>query len=146
MSHSGALLVICEKFNCLTTNEVKKEVVDEGKKRLYPEVELVDELINKKILDVKNTKQKSIEILGKGESPILNLIKKLDNYIIVSDDNKFTNELARQGLDFLVPMDIIVLLKIKDKINSKEANDFLEKIKPFVREKEYKKAKEMIGG
>ena len=48
LTHSGSLIKICEVFNCFTTTEVKRETVDEGKKRLYPDAEIIEQLIQVK--------------------------------------------------------------------------------------------------
>lgn len=147
LTHSGALTKVCETFNCIITNEIKRETVEEGKIRLYPDAEIIDELIKKSLIKIKNPKNiiKSIDYLGKGELSILSLSKE-DNYIIISDDQTFIKELEKENLDFMVPMDIIITLIKLGKINKKETKEYLEKIKVFIREQDYKRLKKEIGG
>ena len=146
LAHSGALIKICEIFNCITTNDVKKETVDEGKKRFYPDADIVEDLIRNKLIKIKNPK-KSFETkysLGKGELSILSLDKELKNHIVISDDQAFIKELEKENMDFLIPTDLIVLLKKLKKINQKEAKEYLEKIKVFIRGEDYKKIKKEL--
>lgn len=147
LTYSGALIKICKTFNCLTTNEVKREAVDEGKKRFYPDAEVIEQLIENKLLKIKNPK--NIEIvsrLGKGEISVLSLSKEVKNHIIVSDDRTFIKELEREDSDFLVPTDLITLLRKLRKISQKEGEDYLEKIKVFIREEDYKKIRKELEG
>jgi len=146
--HSGVLTKVCEAFNCITTNEVERETVDEGKKRFYPDAEVIEKLIENKLSKIKNPK-KDIEIVdrfGKGELSVLGLSKEIKNHIIISDDRTFIKELEKENLDFLIPIDLIVLLKRLGKINQKEAKDYLENIKVFIREEDYKKIEKELRG
>ena len=138
--HSKALVKICETFNCIITAEVKRETVDEGKKRFYPDAEIIEKLVDNKLLKIKNS-NKDIEIiknLGKGELSILSLSKELKNHIIISDDKTFIKELEKEDIIFLIPTDLIILLKRLKKINKEEAENYLEKIKVFISEENYK--------
>lgn len=146
LTHSGALVRICESFYCITSGEVKREGVDEGKKRFYPDAEIIENLIENRLLKIKNPKKK-IKIkdnLGKGELSILDLHKEIKNHLIVSDDTKFIKELEKDNIRFLVPSDLIILLKKLGKINQKEAKSYLEKIKVFIREEDYKNHKKEL--
>ncbi len=144
--YSGALINVCKNFNCIITSEIKKETVDEGKKRFYPDAELIEKLIENKLLKIKNPNKnvEPIKNLGKGELSILSLSKEVKNHIIISDDKTFIKELEKEDINLLVPTDLIVLLKRLNKINQKEANDYLEKIKMFIKEENYKKIKKEL--
>jgi len=146
LTYSGALIKICKTFKCTTTNEIKKETVDEGKIRLYPDAEIIEELIKTKLLKIKNPK-KNIEItknLGKGELSILSLTKEVKEYIIISDDQIFIKELEKENINFLVPTALIIWLKRLNKINQKEAKEHLERIKTFIKEEDYTKFKKEL--
>lgn len=95
---------------------------------------------------IKDPKKK-IEIvnhLGKGELSILSLGKEVKNHIIISDDQTFIKELEKENLDFLVPTDLIILLKRLGKIDQEEAKDYLKRIRVFIREEDYKKIKKEL--
>lgn len=144
--HSESLTKICKTFNCVTTGEVKRETVEEGKKRLYPDAEIIEGLMDNNLLKIKNPK-KSLEEenrLGKGEVSVLNLSKELKNYIIISDDQTFLKKLEQEKTDFLVPADLIILLERAGKIDKEEANDYLDKIKVFIREEKYRLIKNKL--
>tara|TARA_B100000315_G_C14385854_1_gene499606 strand:- start:29 stop:514 length:486 start_codon:yes stop_codon:yes gene_type:complete len=148
LAYSGALAKVCEIFECSTTIEVKREVIDEGKKRFYPDAELIEEIVEKDLLKIKEFKKKTetTRRLGCGELSVWQLSKVIKNSVIVSDDQSFLNELEKEKINFLVPVDLIILLKRLKKINLAEANQYLEGIKVFIRIEEYNKAKKEIGG
>jgi len=140
LTHSGCLNKICEIFNCITTTQVKEETVDEGKKRFYPDAEVIEKLIEDNLLIVKKPKKisETNKRLGKGELSVLNLNQEIKTSIIVSDDQTFLRKLEQEKIDFLVPTDLIVLLERLRKINKKEANNYLEGIKVFINEEKYR--------
>jgi len=47
LTHSELIIKICENYGCFITDKVKEETVDEGKKRFYPDAEIIDNLIKK---------------------------------------------------------------------------------------------------
>ncbi len=143
LAYSGALVKVCQAFNCITTEDVKHETVDEGKKRLYPDADIIEAVFENKLLRIKkeDTKIRESSQLGKGELSILKLSKRVNNCIIVSDDKAFLNE-----LEFLVPPDLIVLLRWKRKISSEEARRYVDQMKSFIGEKAYKETIKNLGG
>ncbi|MAG19805.1 hypothetical protein CL618_00015 [archaeon] len=148
LTHSEALIKVCVSFRCIITDDVKREVVDEGKKRFYPDAEIIEKLIEDNLLKIKNPKKK-VEIkknLGSGELSILSLNKEIKNHLIISDDKEFIKELEKEDIDFLIPGDLIILLKKMRKINQKEAKNYIEKMKVFIREEDYKKFKKELEG
>lgn len=82
--------------------------------------------------------------MGRGELSVLGLSKEFKNSIIVSDDQQFIKRLETEKIDFLVPADTIVLLQKLGNIEKKEAGHYLEKIKVFIREKDYEKIKKQL--
>ena len=142
LAHSGSLNIICKTFQCVTTSEVKREVVDEGKKRLYSDAEIIEELIVSKALEVNEVSGDTSQRLGKGEMSVFSLSKKITNSIVISDDRTFIKLLEREGIDFLTPSDVIILLREIGKITNKDKDKFANNIKSFVSEKEYKKIME----
>lgn len=146
LTRAKAMRRICEVFSCYTTSEVKKEVVDEGKKRLYPDADVIAGLIKEKLLMVKEVKSPLIPLspLGKGEASLLRLRVAIKNSIIVSDDRAFLAVLEEQNLDFLVPVDLIFLGKTMKKISFNDALCYLEGLKVFIRENDYKRIKEEL--
>ena len=146
LTKSGILEDICHHYSCIITNEVKSECVDEGKKRLYKDALRIEDFINKKllrILDLKKTR-KIKENLGKGETSTLNLYFQEKNSVIVTDDSAFIKYLEENDIRFFVPADLILLMKLSNKIDKKTALKYLEKIKDVIREEVYNDIKKDI--
>lgn len=143
---SGVLEKICQYYNCIITNEVKNECVDEGKKRLHKDALKIEELINKKLLITKDAKKarKIKENLGKGEVSTVNLYFQEKNSIIVTDDSAFIRYLEENNIKFLIPADLILLMKNSNKIDRKTALKYLEKMRDFIREEVYTDVKKDI--
>ncbi|MBN4049200.1 hypothetical protein JYT91_01140 [archaeon AH-315-M20] len=146
LTKSGLTEKICNYYNCLITVEVKKECVDEGKKRLHEDALKIEEFINKNLLKIRELKKvkKIIERLGKGEISTVNLYFQEKGSRIVSDDSAFIKYLEENNISFFIPTDLILLMKISNKINNKTALKYLEKMKHFIREEVYKDVKKDI--
>ena len=112
LTHSEIINKLCSVFNCIVTDAIKKEAVEEGKKRFYTDADIIEELIRNKLLKIKNPKKlvKLEEEFGEGELSVLGLYKNVKNHIIVSDDQAFIRYLERENIDFLVPADIFYRL------------------------------------
>ena len=146
LTHAEMLNKICETFECITTTEVKRETVDEGKKRFYPDADIIEDLIKNQLIHIKDTKRLigAKPNLGLGEISVFSLSIELKNSLIVSDDQTFIKELEKQNINFLVPSDLIILLKRRNKINLAEAKYYLEKLKTFIRDDNYNKIKKEL--
>src|SRR3989338_1519214 len=144
----GALPKICEVCICITTPEVERETVYEGKKKLYPDAEIIEALTEKQSIKIKKCLGTAEETfsLDAGETSILHLSKEIKDYLIVSDDQAFIKELERQEIHFLVPADLLILLTRTEEIEPKEMVNYAEKLKGYIREKDYIKLKKEIGG
>lgn len=148
LASSGALPKICEVCVCITTPEVERETVVEGKKRWYPDAEIIEALIEKQALKIKKlaTIPQETYSLDAGETSILHLSKELKEHIIVSDDQTFIREMERQGVHLLVPADLLILLTRAGKIEPKETVRYAEGLKVYIRETDYLKLKKEIKG
>lgn len=142
----GILEQICNHYNCIIATEVKIECVDEGKKGLHKDALKIEEFINKNLLRVINLKRarKIQENLGKGETSTVNLYFQEKNSVIVTDDSAFIRYLEENNIKFLIPADLILLMKISNKIDKKTALKYLEKMKNFIREEVYNDIKKDI--
>ena len=148
LTKSGILELICHHCNCIITTEVKNECVDEGKKRLYKDALEIEEIINKKLMKVIELKRtrKVNENLGRGELSSVNLYFQEKNSCIITDDSAFINYLEENNIKFFVPADVILLMKISNKVDKKTALIHLEKIKDLIREEVYNDIKKDIKG
>lgn len=146
--------VLLKNFSCFISKEVYKEVVIEGKKRLYEDAFTIESLVKKGMLKVKEVKEdkkafkilKDVFELGKGEKSTLYLFFNLKADAIISDDNAFLNILKANSIPFIIPSDIIsrlVELKIIDKESGIKA---LNAIEYYIRRENYLMAKKVIEG
>ena len=143
LTQSELIIKVCESFNCFITTRVKEETVDEGKKRFYPDADIIEKLVKNKSLKIRDP-NKTIKIeedFGAGELSTLSLYEDTRNHIIVSDDQHFINYLEKNNIDFIVPADVIILLKRFKKIGLEEGMHYLNKIRVFIREEVYTSVK-----
>ncbi len=142
LSKAGALEAITRTGRCVTTPEVKREVIEEGKKRLYADAEITERIIEKKLLKIREPR-KTISphySLEPGELSVLSLHQELKSWIIVSDDQTFIKELELRNIGFIVPADLVVLLYQAKNIALAEAKTYLEGLKVFIRQGDYQRA------
>lgn len=146
LTKAGLLEDICRHYNCIITTEVKNETVDEGKRRLHKDALKVEYLVNKKLLKIKDPKKsrKTKENLGKGEISTARIYFEGKNRVIVTDDSAFIKYLEENDIKFSIPADLIVLMKVANKIDKKTALIYLEKMKNFIKEEVYHDVKKDI--
>lgn len=146
LTKSGVLEDFCTHYYSVITSEVKYECVDEGKKRLHEDAFKIEDFINKKILKIVDIKKprKIKENLGKWEISTANLYFQEKTSIIVTDDSTFIKYLENSNIRFVIPADIILLMKISRKIDKKTALNYLENIKGLIREDVYDDIKKDI--
>lgn len=139
----GLIELLCENTKICITKEIFKESVLEGKKRLYEDAKIIENLIkNNKIEIIKNNINKIINNFGIGENSILYALNK--NIIPVSDDQKFLNYLESKNIEYLQSVTCIFLLFKKKIIKKNEYLKFLEKLKLFIKDEVYNNAKNMV--
>lgn len=150
---ANVIIHLCKKFKCFISSDVFNEVVIEGKKRFYEDAYVIEELIDRGLIHIRNAEkeQKASLLLentsfGEGEISTLYLFYNLNAEAIVSDDEYFLQFLSRNNIHFIIPIDLIKILVEKKIINKREGSMALEKIKPFVKEEYYNKIKKTIGG
>jgi hypothetical protein len=123
---------------------VKKESVDEGKARRFPDaISLENNMQRGRISIVKTRKTKAVENVIKtlqlegGEADSLRLFHQGRYDIIVSDDQKFLELVDSIGIPFLTPGALIVYLYKTQKVSLVEARKCAEKIKHMTSDEEY---------
>ena len=67
----------------------------------------------------------------------VNLYFQEKNSIIVTDDSAFMKYLKENNIKFFVPADLILLMRVSNKIDEITALSCLEKIKEFIKEEVY---------
>ncbi|MFA4887125.1 MAG: hypothetical protein WC595_02850 [Candidatus Nanoarchaeia archaeon] len=146
LTKAELIRVLAKKYDCVITQQVYEELM-EGKKKMYEDAFVVEELVEEKEVKVKSVKLNSeMDELGKGEHSILEMWKNENADAVISDDRKFLSILEKGEIPFLRPVEVIVMLTLKKEITKEEGMESLEAIRKFVREESYKEAKKMIGG
>ena len=136
----GLLENITKTFSVEITEEIYNETVVEGRRRLYEDSNIIKGLVDvKKIKIIKKADTKSKmpikENFGAGELSIL--ISKKSNHIIVTDGMKFTRYLQSSRINSISSGNIIVALKEKSILTKQQAKDYLEMLKPYIRNDVY---------
>lgn len=145
LAKSGILGKLAQPI--IISRQVFEEVVVEGKRRLFEDAFLVEDLIERKIIQVKAIPGPAHRTgFGKGELSSLALYRREQAAAIVTDDRKFITLLEEENIPFLIPTEIIVALAERKRISTEEAKKALGRIMPFVREGNYNDAWSALGG
>ena len=146
LAKSGVLDSVSVFAACHLSTQVYEEVL-KGKENMYEDAFIVEGLVAKgKIKVVTIRKAEVMAGLGGGEQSALLLYEKLGADAVISDDRKFLSFLEEKEVPFIIPTDLIVLLSAKGRISKAKAREALDSLRPFVREENYRLAKEAIGG
>lgn len=146
LTKSGIIKEVIKIFKCTLTEEVYDEAVTKGKYALHKDAFEIEELVNKKLIEIKNKgKDEKLEIanLGKGELSSF-ILHKSSRAILVTDDNTFISYLKRGDIEFIVPADFLVLLRKLNKIDAPEALNYLNNLKPHIKPEVYLKIKKQL--
>lgn len=145
LAKAGVLEKLAVFAKCFMPKQAYQEVL-RGKEKMYEDAFEIERIVENRKIKIINVKAQIMEGFGAGECAALSLFNKLGEDIVISDDRKFLSVLEKQGVPFIIPTDIIVMLAVKKQISSKEASEALDNMRSLVREENYKKAKEAIGG
>lgn len=126
---------------------VYEETVVEGKRRLYPDAFVIDQLVYEKKITVHKVKiTPGRPQLGSGEMSTLTLFHQVKADFIVSDDRQFLAHLEEQGVPFLVPSELLVFLGLSQRQQRTICLQALERIKELITKENYDSAKAALGG
>ena len=136
--------LITSNFELYLPLEVKKETVDEGKVRSYPDALAIDENINTGRLRVVETRRvetieklvNDLNLLG-GEADSIRLFKQGSYGAIASDDSRFIDLIDGLGIPYMTPSALLIYLWKTKAISRQETQQSLDKIKEFISSEEY---------
>lgn len=136
----GLLENVTKIFSVQITEEIFNETVTEGKKRLYEDANKIEKFItNGKIIVIKKKRKGRIpakENFGAGELSIIDAKEK--KHIIVTDDLSFTRYLQSNKIIPISSANLIISLKEKSILTKQQAFNYLERLKPHIRDEIYK--------
>lgn len=143
LHRAGVLDQVAETFSCIISEAVYHEAVTQGKARMYPDAEAIEEIIKRSIFIKPSSQQHKNyphgigSSLGIGERSILALYPQDEPTMVVSDDRSFLSLLSRQNIPFLVPAALIVILVRQGGLPVSNAKVALERLRPWIRESVY---------
>lgn len=137
LTKSGAKELITEYFDVAIPERVYEETVTEADG--YPDAKEIERNIEAKRIVVKEAQQEE-----KGEMAVLDLYKRGDDDLLVSDDRRFLKHLAANGIPYLTPTFLIVNLLHRRKISKKCAENYIDNLKMYISEEEYLTAIEEV--
>ena len=143
LAQSGAKEAVIVAMEVHIPFLVKKETVDEGRRRGYQDALIIEENINKKALHMaKHRSGKPPAISSaKGETDVVSLYMEGDYDAVASDDQRFLKRLEAAGIPYLTPASCVVYVHKSKKIDKAGALGMLEPLKPFISREEYAVAK-----
>ena len=127
LNRAGVLAIVVREFSCAVPQTVYDEVVTKGKARLHQDAEIIETILagNVTVLPVRRYEHQESG-LGAGELGILSLLLRGRDAIVVSDDRRFLAQLTTQGIPFLTPADLLVMLARRGVLNKGEARTALD--------------------
>jgi rRNA-processing protein FCF1 len=137
LTKSGAKELITEYFDVAIPERVYEETVTEAEG--YPDAKEI-----KRNIEAKRIVAKEAQREEKGEMAVLDLFKRGDYDLLVSDDRRFLKHLAANGIPYLTPPFLIVNLLHKRKISKKCAENYIDNLKMYISEEEYLTAIEEV--
>ena len=143
LTKAGAKEAIVSAMEVHIPPLVKKETVDEAKERGYQDAFIIEENIDKKVLQVvKHQREKAPAIPAtKGEVEVISLYLGGNYAAIASDDYRFLKRLEAANIPYLTPTACLVYLYKNKKSERQAAVEMLESLKPFISRDEYTIAK-----
>ena len=131
---------VMKKLKPAISEEVYREVVVEGKKRMFDDASLIEQFVKEGILVKKKAKAKRFLFppsLGGGEISSYWLYYQEKAKAIVSDDISFLKFLEKKQMSYNTSGDFIITLVKNKKLKTKQALNILENLKKSIKTKHY---------
>lgn len=152
LERAGLLAQVAQTFSCVIPDAVYDEAVTQGKAKMYPDAEAIEEVV-RQFISVKSQRQphqhpldEASLRLGAGEKAVLTLYFQEQEGVIVSDDRSFLSLLSRHDIPFLVPAALIVVMVRQGKLSFEAAKLALNRLRPWIREAVYRLATQDLEG
>ena len=136
LSRAGVLEQVAQAVQCIIPDVVYHEAVTKAKERQYRDAEEIERIMQSAIAIRRTATAEVPELgLGAGETAVLALATQYEGeFTIVSDDRQFLAFLNRQGVPFLMPSALIVVMAQQGFLTNDAAREVLERLRPMVRE------------
>ena len=137
LNRAGVLVQVVGSFSCVIPMAVYEEVVTAGRAHRYPDADAIEAaLANFEIVPGNATFGAGLG-LGAGERAILDLLTRMQDAIVVSDDRRFLSVLSLEGAPFLTPADVLVVMNGTGVLSGPKARNGLELLRPLIRTSAY---------
>lgn len=156
LQKAGVLQALASRCECIIPEAVYEESVEDGKKGLYEDAFLIEEIVEEEMMRIKvsdrndeleKIDEEKLSSLGKGEKEVFQLHFQEEVDAIVSDDRAFLNTLDRfSDVEYFTPCNTIYIMYKKGIISKKGSLKGLNQIKGLVRTEVYKKVIRKIKG
>ena len=142
LTKAGLKEDICQQYEIVIPAVVKKEVVDVGKIKGFPDAQLAEQNIQNGIIRVAD--KGSLKHL-KGDQALMEIFRQGGYDFVATDDAKLTRLLKSTGIRFILPGLLIYSLYQNEKIKQAVALRWIETLSPFISEDEYSMVKFLLG-
>ena len=156
LQKAGVLKLMASRCECIIPEAVYKESVEDGKRGLYEDAFLIEEIVEEDIKKIKVSDQNEelkkidegkLESLGEGEKEVFQLYFQVKADAIISDDRAFLSTIDRfSDVEYFTPCNTIYIMYKKGMITKKASLMGLDQIKALVRTDVYKKVVKKIKG
>jgi len=156
LQKAGVLKLMASRCECIIPEAVYKESVEDGKRGLYEDAFLIEEIVEEDIKKIKVSDQNEelkkidegkLESLGEGEKEVFQLYFQVKADAIISDDRAFLSTIDRfRNVEYFTPCNTIYIMYKKGMITKKVSLMGLNQIKDLVRTDVYEKVVKKIKG
>ena len=156
LQKAGLLKILASRCDCIIPEAVYKESVVDGKKGLYEDAFLIEDIVQEKIdrieiddhtKNLEKISKDKLESLGKGEKEAFQLYFREQADAVISDDRAFLKVLDRfDNVKYFTPCNTIYIMYKKEIINKKESLKSIDNIKELIRNEVYEIVKTKIKG
>jgi rRNA-processing protein FCF1 len=141
LTKAGLKELICKEETIVIPVTVKREVVDAGKSKGYPDADLIEENIRHDLIALA---KEVASDHAKGDQALVALFRRGGYKAVATDDTKLIRILQATGIPFLPPALIIFSICKRGLIDRAKALNLLERLSPFISEEEYSVTKLLL--
>ncbi|MGC8979645.1 MAG: hypothetical protein ACP5K4_10050 [Caldisericum sp.] len=143
LTKAGLKELICQHDKITIPRIVKQEVVDTGKRKGYPDADLIEKNITNGLIAL--AKEPASNHL-KGDQALIATFKQGRYSAVATDDAKLIRILRAAGIPFILPALLIYALYRKGLIDQETGLNWLKRLLPFISEDEYSMTKLLLEG
>ena len=153
LAKTSAKETVASNFRVFVPPEVRRESVDEGKAKGFPDAARIQQNIRAGLVRVQRPRRiEPTEALirglrvASGEADVLRLFRSGGMDAVVSDDRRFLQTLEALGIPFATSSSLLVGMVRLKRIGVREGLALLEKLTGFVGDSEYLEARRVLEG